>query len=189
MSHFDEQRETILKEYFELLRFPTVGAEPTRLKDCVDCAMWLKQWLTPQGFAVELMQAPKMLGTPPILLAERKGPEGAPTVGNFRSSKYSFRIASRCSSKVDIASPYLLFNTEAQRHKVSFPRFPDFCFKKLCASVSLCLCDKCHLNYLLTLTRPLRGRTVRRVQTHSVACRRARGRSPPSRGSAASSPP
>ena len=68
-----EQQETILKEYFELLRFPTVGAEPTRLKDCVDCAMWLKKWLAPQGFAVELMQAPKMLGTPPILFAERKG--------------------------------------------------------------------------------------------------------------------
>jgi len=80
MSTFDEQREAILKEYFELLRFPTVGAEPTRLKDCVDCAMWLKKWLAPQGFAVELMQAPKMLGTPPILFAERKGTEGAPTV-------------------------------------------------------------------------------------------------------------
>ena len=76
----EEQRETILKEYFELLRFPTIGAEPMRLKDCVDCAMWLKKWLAPQGFAVELMQAPKMLGTPPILLAERKGTEGAPTV-------------------------------------------------------------------------------------------------------------
>ena len=80
MSTFDEQRETILKEYFELLRFPTIGAEPMRLKDCVDCAMWLKKWLVPQGFAVELMQAPKMLGTPPILLAERKGTEGAPTI-------------------------------------------------------------------------------------------------------------
>ena len=80
MSSFDEQRETILKEYFELLRFPTIGAEPMRLKDCVDCAMWLKKWLVPQGFTVELMQAPKMLGTPPILLAERKGTEGAPTV-------------------------------------------------------------------------------------------------------------
>ena len=80
MSTFDEQREAILKEYFELLRFPTVGAEPTRLKDCVDYAMWLKKWLAPQGFAVELMQAPKMLGTPPILFAERKGTEGAPTV-------------------------------------------------------------------------------------------------------------
>jgi len=80
MSHFEEQREAILNEYFELLRFPTVGAEPMRLKDCVDCAMWLKKWLAPQGFAVELMQAPKMLGTPPILFAERKGDEGAPVI-------------------------------------------------------------------------------------------------------------
>ncbi len=80
MSHFDEHREEILKEYFELLRFPSVGAEPMRLKDCVDCAMWIKKWLVPQGFAVELMQAPKMLGTPPVILAERKGTEGAPTV-------------------------------------------------------------------------------------------------------------
>ena len=80
MSHFEEQRESILKEYFELLRFSTVGAEPTRLKDCVDCAVWLKKWLSPQGFAVELMQAPKMLGTPPILFAERKGDEGAPVI-------------------------------------------------------------------------------------------------------------
>ena len=80
MSSFDEQRESILKEYFELLRFPTIGAEPMRLKDCVDCAMWLKKWLVPQGFAVELMQSPKMLGTPPVLLAERKGTEGAPTI-------------------------------------------------------------------------------------------------------------
>ena len=76
----DGQRDEILEEYFELLRFPTIGAEPTQLKDCVDCAMWLKKWLVPQGFAVELMQAPKMLGTPPILFAERKGAEGAPTV-------------------------------------------------------------------------------------------------------------
>lgn len=80
MSNFGEQRETILKEYFELLRFPSIGAEPMRLKDCVDCAMWLKKWLVPQGFAVELMQAPKLLGTPPVLFAERKGTEGAPTV-------------------------------------------------------------------------------------------------------------
>ena len=42
--------EAILKEYFELLRFPTVGAEPRRLRDCVDCAMWIKKWLATLGF-------------------------------------------------------------------------------------------------------------------------------------------
>ena len=72
--------EAILKEYFELLRFPTVGAEPRRLRDCVDCAMWIKKWLAQLGFKGELMQAPGMLGTPPILFAERKGGEHAPTV-------------------------------------------------------------------------------------------------------------
>ena len=30
-------------EYFELLKFPTVGADPMHLKDCVQCAMWLKR--------------------------------------------------------------------------------------------------------------------------------------------------
>ena len=43
MSTFDEQRDAILKEYFELLKFPTVGAEPTRLKECVDCASFVKR--------------------------------------------------------------------------------------------------------------------------------------------------
>ena len=72
--------EAILKEYFELLRFPTVGAEPRRLRDCVDCAMWIRKWLAQLDFKGELMQAPGMLGTPPILFAERKGGEHAPTV-------------------------------------------------------------------------------------------------------------
>ena len=82
MSGFDDpkEKETMLEEYFELLRFPSVGADPARLKNCVDCAMWLKKWLSPQGFAVELMQAPKMLGTPPVVFAERRGSEGAPTI-------------------------------------------------------------------------------------------------------------
>ena len=33
------------KDYFELLRFPTVGAQQERLRDCVDCATWLKKWI------------------------------------------------------------------------------------------------------------------------------------------------
>ena len=36
-------------EYFELLRFPTVGADPEHLRDCVQCAMWLKKWLEEIG--------------------------------------------------------------------------------------------------------------------------------------------
>ena len=69
-----------LDDYFALLRFPTVGTDPRRLRDCVECAMWIKQWLVPHGFSCELMQAPGMLGTPPIVCAERKGGEHSPTV-------------------------------------------------------------------------------------------------------------
>lgn len=74
--------ENVLKEYFELLRFPSVGADPLRLKDCVDCAMWLKGWLERIGFRGELLMPPVRDGkaAPPVLLAERPGAEGAPTV-------------------------------------------------------------------------------------------------------------
>ena len=69
-------------EYFELLRIPTVGADPMHLKDCVQCAMWLKKWLEGIGAEVRL-QLPESAGlsaTPPIVHGERKGDEGAPTI-------------------------------------------------------------------------------------------------------------
>ena len=31
------------KDYFELLKFPTVGAQKENLRDCVQCATWLKK--------------------------------------------------------------------------------------------------------------------------------------------------
>ena len=42
------------KDYFELLRFPTVGAEVAHLRDCVQCATWLKKWLGRIGVEAEL---------------------------------------------------------------------------------------------------------------------------------------
>ena len=74
--------ENVQKDYFELLRFPSVGADPLKLRDCVDCAMWLKRWLEGIGFKGELMMPPVKDGqaAPPILFAERAGTEGAPTI-------------------------------------------------------------------------------------------------------------
>ncbi len=69
--------DSVRDEYFELLRFPTVGADPTHLRDCVQCAMWLKAWLGKLGFTGELITEG---GNPPFLLAERPGAEGAPVV-------------------------------------------------------------------------------------------------------------
>ena len=73
--------ESVQKEYFELLKFESVGADPAKLRDCAQCAMWLKAWLERIGFAVELLMPEVKDGkaSPPILFAERKGGEGAPT--------------------------------------------------------------------------------------------------------------
>ncbi|MCQ2388434.1 MAG: M20/M25/M40 family metallo-hydrolase [Kiritimatiellae bacterium] len=74
-----------LSEYFELLRFETVGAEPMRLRDCVQCATWLKKWLEKTGAEARLVLPPRgsdfaSVGCPPVVFAERKGDPGAPTV-------------------------------------------------------------------------------------------------------------
>ena len=72
--------DDILRDYFALLRFETVGADPLKLRDCLCCATWIQKWLAPLGFKTELLQAPGLLGTPPIVFAERPGDDGAPTV-------------------------------------------------------------------------------------------------------------
>ena len=41
------------REYFELLRIPTVGAEPLHLRDCVSAAAGLKKWLGGVGVSAE----------------------------------------------------------------------------------------------------------------------------------------
>lgn len=77
--------ESVQQEYFELLRIPSVGADPARLGDCVRCASWLRRWLQKEGFTAEMLYpdaAPASSAAlpPPVLFAERKGSEGAPTV-------------------------------------------------------------------------------------------------------------
>ncbi len=79
-DYFDKNGKAILAEYFELLRMPTVGAERVHLRDCMNCAMWLKKWLAPLGFRSKLLQCEKCLGAPSVLFAERKGAEGAPAI-------------------------------------------------------------------------------------------------------------
>ena len=64
------------EDYFELLRFETVGADPQRLRDCAACATWLKGWLAKLGFNATLVSEKFQ---PPVVFAERPGAEGAPT--------------------------------------------------------------------------------------------------------------
>ena len=74
--------ENIKREYFDLLRFESVGADPAKLKECVSCALWLKKWLEAIGFEGELLMNEIKNGKaePPVLYAEKIGSEGAPTV-------------------------------------------------------------------------------------------------------------
>ena len=79
------------KEYFELLRFPTIGAQPNNLRDCIACATWLKKWLKAIGAEAELI-VPQMRDegraagdegfalSVPVVFGEIKGQEGATTV-------------------------------------------------------------------------------------------------------------
>ena len=69
-------------EYFELLKFPTVGADPLHLKDCVQCAMWLKRWLERIVAEANLLlpEGEGLSPTPPVVFGKRLGDEGAPTI-------------------------------------------------------------------------------------------------------------
>ena len=74
------------KEYFELLKFPTVAARQENLRDCVQCATWLKKWLKGIGASAELLVPGAECLVPgagcqvPVVYAEVKGDEDAPTV-------------------------------------------------------------------------------------------------------------
>lgn len=77
-AYFDSHRDAILDDWFALLRLPTVGTNPARLGDCARAAAWLKQFLRPLGFDVEIVTPASGLPVP-VLLAERPGAEGAMT--------------------------------------------------------------------------------------------------------------
>jgi succinyl-diaminopimelate desuccinylase len=79
LRRFDEQRERILSDWFALLRYPTVAAEPGRLGDLSRCAAWLKRHLKRLGFATEILRADEA----PILLAERPGEAATAPVALF----------------------------------------------------------------------------------------------------------
>ena len=70
------------REYFELLRFPAIGAYPNRLGDCVACATWLKRWLRRIGAEAELIvpDAGDVRTTTPVVFGEIGGEEGATTI-------------------------------------------------------------------------------------------------------------
>jgi len=78
-TYFEKNRAAILNDWFTMLRLPTVGTDPKRLGDCARAAAWLKNFLRPLGFEVEILTPGS--GIPvPVLVAERPGIEGGVTV-------------------------------------------------------------------------------------------------------------
>lgn len=75
---FDAHVDDILAGYFELLRFQSVGVDARRFPACVQCAAWLRRFLKRLGFSVEVVAMGGAV--PPVVIAERGGREGAPTV-------------------------------------------------------------------------------------------------------------
>ncbi len=78
--------DSVLGEWCELLKYESVGSDPSRLKECVACASWLRKWLMKLGFTAEMLYpgegSPASEGSlpPPVLYAERQGDEGSSTV-------------------------------------------------------------------------------------------------------------
>lgn len=74
---FEENRDSILAAWFELLRMQTIGSDPAHLGDCARCTAWLKRYLRPLGFASEVILTD---GGMPLFLATREGDQSAPSV-------------------------------------------------------------------------------------------------------------
>ncbi len=73
---FEKNWPRYLEEYKELLRFPTISTQPDHDKDCVACAKWLRDHLAALGMKARLVD----IGPKPLVLAERPGKTGRPTV-------------------------------------------------------------------------------------------------------------
>ncbi len=66
---FNNHREEILNDYYTLLKFPTIGADPAHVKDCDACAAWIVAFLEKLGFTAEIVR--KNEHAPALVIAER----------------------------------------------------------------------------------------------------------------------
>jgi acetylornithine deacetylase/succinyl-diaminopimelate desuccinylase-like protein len=73
---YEANRDRIISEWMEFLRFASVSADPGRRPDCRRCAAWLRAHLEGIGLAAELVET---TGNP-LVLAERKGTPDRPTL-------------------------------------------------------------------------------------------------------------
>ncbi|MBW2060901.1 MAG: hypothetical protein JRI95_04980 [Deltaproteobacteria bacterium] len=48
MAEYEKREDTLLEDYFDFLRIPSVSSEPDHRKDMLRCASWLKQYPSDQ---------------------------------------------------------------------------------------------------------------------------------------------
>jgi len=68
--------DRFVREWKELLRFPSISAERAHRKDCDACAGWLVRHLAGMGFKARLLKS----AGKPVVFAERRGRAGRPVV-------------------------------------------------------------------------------------------------------------
>ena len=74
---FNKHKEQILNDYFELLRFRSVSANPQYAPETIACSVWLQDFLKKVDFQVEEWPTPGY----PVIFAEKKSSSAkAPTI-------------------------------------------------------------------------------------------------------------
>ncbi len=76
MSSQAFEQERFVTEWMDLLRFPSVGADPAYHDDCRQCANWLVEHLAGMGLRAEVLETPGL----PAVYAEHRVGEDAPTI-------------------------------------------------------------------------------------------------------------
>lgn len=74
---YQQNKKDILEEYFQFLRFPTVGTQKKRAQDMQDCVAWLMQVLQKMNFSVEKWDFPE---GQPAVFAELRLDSALPTI-------------------------------------------------------------------------------------------------------------
>lgn len=72
LTHLDATETAIRDRYFDLLRIPSVSAQPAHAPDCRRAAEWLRAELQDIGFAAELRES----AGHPVVVAHHPGPGG-----------------------------------------------------------------------------------------------------------------
>ncbi len=63
--------QSVLKDYYTFLRFPTISSEQEHDGNMLNCAMWLKEYLEKLSMTVEIWES----SGPPVVFGQLKAPE------------------------------------------------------------------------------------------------------------------